>query len=251
MKMWYTIVSDSWHPGGRKWRPFRPKIESFEVALYAQTFPSWWKFPQERTVKWKWLSEAFPPIYAHFLFSYKLGLEDFTLLDLFAGIGGWSLGAVISGARKVVMIEIDKRKCQYLETNFTILKRYLEGHHDFEFKIIRGDVREVLKDGPKEEFDVIVASPPCEDASVLRALSHTYGLELRGTFPLTRWYLEWCEKYESPLALYENVISTKLEEMLRRYGWTVEKHDMGKVIPQRRRRIIAIRKTRQKITSFL
>jgi len=234
--VWFTITSDSWHPGGLSYR-FRPTVKSFKAALYAQTFPPFWRFPGEESVRWKWLGEAMPPLYARHLFTrFKTKGK---LLDLFAGIGGWGLGFVLTGnCHYIEMVEIDRRKCQYLEINFKELRRLVEGHvDDFEFNVIRGDVRDYE---PSEKFDVITASPPCEDYSVLRALSLRYGVELKGTLPLTRWYLEFIREQNPPLALYENVPSNKIREVLSRYGWRVEVHDMSSVIPQRRRRIIAI-----------
>jgi len=234
--VWYTITSDSWHPGGRAFR-IRPDIKSFKVALYAQSFPSFWHFPSEETTRWKWLGEAMPPLYARHLFlRFKVKGR---LLDLFAGVGGWSLGFVLTGhCRYVEMVEIDRRKCQYLELNFRRLKQLTEGHvEDWDFNVICSDVRNYE---PGEKFDVVVASPPCEDYSVLRALSKMYGLELKGTLPLTTWYLEFVRRHNPPLALYENVVANKIKEVLLRYGWRVETHDMSTIIPQRRRRIIAI-----------
>ena len=238
--MWYTITSDSWHPGGRSHR-FRPDVKLFEVALYAQSFPPFWRFPPEESIRWKWLGEAFPPLYARHLFmKLKVGGK---LLDLFAGIGGWSLGFVLTGKCEYIeMVEVDRRKCQFLEINFKLLKRFTEGHvDDWDFNVICSDVRSYE---PSDSFDAIVASPPCEDYSVLRALSKLYGVELKGTLPLTKWYLEFVRGYNPPLALYENVVSSKIKEVLIKYGWRVEVHDMSTIIPQRRRRIIAIyRKT--------
>ncbi|MBW2675083.1 MAG: hypothetical protein JRD89_17010, partial [Deltaproteobacteria bacterium] len=62
----------------------------------------------------------------------------------------------------------------------------------------------------------------------------------RGTLQLTKWYLEFIREYNPSLALYENVVANKIKEVLSRHGWRVEVHDMSSVIPQRRRRIIAI-----------
>jgi len=234
--MWYTVTSTSWHPGKAMGR--RARIRSFDVALYAQTFPPFWAFPGDETTRWKWLGEAVPPLYARYLFlKYGAGGE---LLDLFAGIGGWSLGFVLTGrARYVEMVEIDRRKCEYLRINFRRLRELTDGHlPDWDFNVVCADVRSYE---PSCEFSVIVASPPCEDFSKLRALSREYGVEVRGTLPLTSWYLDFVDSLNPPLALYENVVADAIRELLSRRGWRVEVHDMSAIIPQRWRRLIAIR----------
>jgi len=233
--VWYTITSTSWHPGTALGK--RVKVSSFEVALYAQTFPPFWALPSEETVRWKWLAEAMPPLYARYLFlRYNASGE---LLDLFAGIGGWSLGFVLTGRAKYVeMVEIDRRKCEYLRVNFRRLRELTDGHlPDWDFNVVNCDVRRYE---PSQRFDVVVASPPCEDYSKLRALSREYGIELRGTLPLTRWYLDFVDSLNPPLALYENVPGRRIRELLERRHWRVEVHDMSTIIPQRRRRIIAV-----------
>ena len=122
--MWYTITSESWHPGYRFGKK-RPKVGKFDVALYAQTFPPFWRFPSEESERWKWLAEAMPPLYARYLFM-RFGIGG-KLLDLFAGVGGWGIGFVLSGLCEYIeMVEVDKRKCRYLELNFKLLKRETE-----------------------------------------------------------------------------------------------------------------------------
>ena len=230
MKPLPTVTSVMWHPTPElraRWlRQYGRDRFSFEEAREAQTFPEWWEFPESKTKKWKWLGEAFPPRVAQYLFDRFLRGSGYVLLDLFAGIGGWGLGATWSGrVSKVIMVEVDPEKCRYLRRNFSKL--------GVEYEVLCTDVRKV---GPME-VDVVTASPPCEDLTVLKYFN--YNPTDRGTVPLTLYTLEYVERLAPELSLYENVYRRPLAELLRRYGWVVERFDMSRVIPQRRVRLVA------------
>jgi site-specific DNA-cytosine methylase len=221
-----------WHPTPElreRWlRQYGKDRFSFEEALHAQSFPSWWSFPETKTRKWKWLAEAFPPKVAEHLFNIYLKERNLTLLDLFAGIGGWSLGAVWSGRfRKVIMVEIDKEKCRYLDINFSKL--------DIDYEIICSDAREI----GVVKTDVISSSPPCEDLTVLKFFS--FNNTDKGTVPLTIFTAEYVKKAKPVIAFYENVYRKPLAEILRRRGWHVMRFDMSRIIPQKRIRLIGFR----------
>jgi len=239
--VWYTITPNIFHPNGSRWKK-RRIVNDIKVAMYAQTFPNFWILPLGKTVQFEWIGEAFPPLYARYLF-LKLNVPQGKLLDLFAGIGGWSLGYVLSGKAKYIeMVEIDKQKCKYLELNFKRLKKFTENHvNEWDFNVICKDVREYE---PSDKFEIITGSPPCEDFSKLRSLSRTYGKELKGTLPLTRRYIDIVLHVKPEIALYENVYAKALAKILKNYGFVVEKHDMSLIIPQRRERLIAYKTER-------
>ena len=114
-----------WHPTPKpreRWLKQCGKDRfSFEEALYAQTFPNNWLFPPQTAKRWKWLAEALPPKVAEYLFSTYVKGSNLVLLDLFADIGGWSLGAVWSRKfKKIIMVEKDAEKCRYLKLNFEL-----------------------------------------------------------------------------------------------------------------------------------
>jgi site-specific DNA-cytosine methylase len=231
-----TVTSVMWHPTPElreRWlRQYGRDRFSFEEALYAQTFPSNWLFPESKTVRWKWLGEAFPPKVAEYLFSKFVDGGNLVLLDLFAGIGGWGLGAVWSGEfSKVIMVEVDREKCRYLELNFSKL--------DVDFEVICNDVREI----DVIRADVITASPPCEDLTVLKFFR--YNETSVGTIPLTLHTIRYVEEARPRIAFYENVYRKPLAELLRRHGWHVERFDMSKLIPQKRVRLLAYRRFRR------
>jgi len=221
-----------WHPTPElreRWlKQYGKDRFSFEEALYAQTFPSWWSFPEAKTKKWKWLGEAFPPKVAEHLFNIYLNERNLTLLDLFAGIGGWSLGAAWSRRfRKVIMVEIDREKCRYLDINFSKL--------DIDYEIICSDVREI----DIIKADVITSSPPCEDLTVLKFFN--YNPTDAGTVSLTLFTISYVNKAKPVIAFYENVYRKILREILTSYGWSVSRFDMSKIIPQKRIRLLGVK----------
>jgi site-specific DNA-cytosine methylase len=221
-----------WHPTPElraRWlRQYGKDRFTFEEAKEAQTFPEWWEFPQSKTKRWKWLGEAFPPRVAEYLFNRFLSGTGYVLLDLFAGIGGWGLGATWSGRfSKVVMVEVNPEKCLYLRRNFSKL--------GIEYEVLCTDVRKV---GPMK-VDVITASPPCEDLTVLKYFN--YNPTDCGTVPLTIYTLEYVGRVNPALALYENVYRKLLVDILRKYGWAAVRFDMSGVIPQRRVRLLGYR----------
>ncbi len=238
MKIVYPTVVEAWHhppPELReRWKKQYGKERfTFEEALYAQSFPKSWIFPPQESKRWKWIAEAFPPKVAEYLFNQYLKENNLVLLDLFAGIGGWSLGAFWSNKfRKIIMVEKDREKCSYLRINFSRL--------GIDFEVVCEDVRNVdyLRLG---KIDVVVASPPCEDLSTLRFLNK-YGIRtVRGTIPLTTFTIELVEKLKPRVALYENVYRKELRRILEHHGWVCQRFDMSIIIPQKRIRLICVK----------
>jgi len=228
-----TVTSVMWHPTPElreRWlKQYGKDRFSFEEALYAQTFPKDWLFPEPKTVRWKWLGEAFPPKVAEYLFNRFVGGSDLVLLDLFAGIGGWGLGAVWSGRfKRIIMVEVNREKCRYLELSFSMLS--------VDFEVICSDVREI----DVIRADVITASPPCEDLTVLKFFSKNK--TNAGTVPLTLHTIKYVNEVRPAIAFYENVYRRPLAELLRKHGWHVERFDMSRLIPQKRVRLLAYRR---------
>jgi len=238
MKVIYPTVVEAWyHPPPElreRWkRQYGKDRFTFEEALYAQSFPNTWLFPPHESKRWKWIAEAFPPRVAEYLFRAYLCNNDNVLLDLFAGIGGWGLGAVWSGKfRKIIMIEIDREKCFYLRLNFEKL--------GVDFRVVCKDVRDVNYD-ELGRIDVITASPPCEDLSKLRFLNKYDIRVVRGTIPLTAFVIELVDRLNPKVALYENVYRKELRQTLEKAGWTCQRFDMSSIIPQKRIRLICVK----------
>jgi len=79
-----------------------------------------------------------------------LGVESMKVLDLFSGIGGFSLGLERAGMETVAFCEIDEHAQKVLNKNWPNVPIY-------------GDVRE--NDFMEVEADVITAGSPCQDIS--------------------------------------------------------------------------------------
>ena len=228
-----TVTSVMWHPTPElraRWlKQYGKDRFSFEEALHAQSFPEWWEFPVTKTKRWKWLAEAFPPRVAAYLLDKYTDSNNLLLLDLFAGIGGWSLGAAWTGKfKKIIMVEWDREKCRFLESNFSKLS--------ISYEVLCMDVRDldVIKS------DVVTASPPCEDLTVLKFFS--YNQTNKGTIPLTYFTLSYVDESKPKAAFYENVYRKVLVDMLNRRGWRALRFDMSRLIPQKRVRLIGLKK---------
>jgi len=238
-KIIYPTVTTAWykptHILRERWRKkYGRERFTFEEARRVQSFPDYWSFPYQKNIKWKWIAEAFPPRVAEYLFRKHVSGSNLVLLDLFSGIGGWSLGAYWSGKiTKTIMVEKDVRKCTYLKLNFKKL--------GIEYKVVCNDVQSV--DYKKlGKIDVVTTSPPCEDLSKLRFLNK-YGSRLvRGTVPLTRFSIEIVDMLKPRIAFYENVYRKSLRKLLENEGWKCTRFDMSNIIPQKRIRLICIKK---------
>ena len=236
MKILPTITSAMWHPPPElrlRWlREYGKDRFTFEEARRAQTFPSWWKFPNTKSRKWKWLAEAFPPKVAQHLFTNYVKHNNNILLDIFAGIGGWGLGATLSGKfSKIIMVEYDKSKCNFLNINFSQL--------EIEYEIICEDIRN-LDFSIFSNIDVVTVSPPCEDLSILRYFSRNSRAN-KGTVPLTLLAIEVVNTIKPRISFYENVYRRILVDILRKHGWYTLRFNMSKIIPQKRIRLIGIK----------
>ena len=212
---------------------------TFDEAREAQSFPFDWFFPKNNSLRWKWLAEAFPPRVAMYLFNTYLSEEkNYILLDLFGGIGGWSLGAIWTRKfSKIIIVEIDNHKCFYLKRNF-------QKYGNVEVEVICDDVRKINYN-KLGNIDVVTSSPPCEDLSILKYFD--YHPTSKGTIPLTLFTIQLVNKLNPKLALYENVWRKPLVHLFEKYRWKAVRFDMSKMIPQKRIRLIAVRNRIKKL----
>jgi len=159
------------------------------------------------------------------------------MLDLFAGIGGWSIGSFLYFFPQplyVEAVEIDARKVKVLNMIFKELKKYGD---EFEYNILNVDIR---KYEPSEKFDIVTGSPPCEDYTPLNAFRN-FRL-YAGTDELTQEYLRIVNSVKPVYAFYENVYAEPLVNSLKKEGFETKKIDFSQYIPQHRERLIALRK---------
>ena len=233
----FQAVTSHWVKAGRFRRERGYRVGDRALMEYLQGFPSWWAPGLAGSARLAAIADSMPPTYVYYLMRNRVVYKPRAVLDLYAGIGGWLLGIALYADRPFYYeaVELDKSRCRALEASLRLLNRF---HYiDIDYSIYCGDATEY---GPSQRFDMVVGSPPCEDASRLRTLAKTGGEA--GTYPLTERYIEIVERVNPPIALYENVPDPRLEDMLVRAGFHVEVHDMSQIIPQTRRRIIAIRR---------
>jgi len=204
---------------------------------YLQTFPRWWASSLDGVKRAEAISDAIPPLYVYYLFMNKFRYKPRTILDLYAGIGGWLLGIALYMDNDFYYEAVEKNRdrCRALERSLAFLNKF---HYiTIDYNIHCTDVMDYEANS---RFDLVVGSPPCEDVTSLSKLSRSrFDVREVGTYRLTEKYIEFVEKVKPHLAIYENVPDQRLEEVLKDAGFTVEVHDMSAIIPQHRKRIIA------------
>ena len=134
------------------------------------------------------------------------GMHGLSVLDLYAGTGGFGLEALRRGASSVVMVEKNRRRCEELKL---AASEMAEGE---QARVICGDAIKALQQiaGP---FDVVFADPPYADdpfGEIARELGSRGLLAQDGTVMLEHFH-----KTELPDDLDGLVIRTR-----RRYGDT-------------------------------
>lgn len=82
-------------------------------------------------------------------------LQDCRWLDLCCGSGSMGAEALVRGAKEVVGIEKSGTACKVIQQNWKKLATPAQS-----FKIIRGDIRSVLKSNTLKKFDLIYLDPP-------------------------------------------------------------------------------------------
>lgn len=186
------------------------------------------------------------------------GERAWTVLHLFSGIGGCTLGFKRAGFRSVGSIDFDAKACAQLErmTGTPAFCRDLATMQP-------GELRELVPASP----DVLVMSPPCKSFSgcmpAARAAEEHYvdmsQLAVRGTFlALEAW------EQGPGLILIENVpriqtrgapLLAQIVKLLHRYGYATDSrvHDCGKIggLAQHRDRFLLMARHMARVPSFL
>jgi len=226
-----NTVSGIWRRDTRYNRRFDENL-----ALWMQTFPPFLLYRLSKNDLIDYLADAIPPFAVYHLFKENQ-VKGKTMLDLFAGIGGWSIGAFLYFFPQplyVEAVEIDAGKTRVLNMIFKEMKKYNE---EFEYNILNVDIR---KYEPSKKFDIVVGSPPCEDYTPLNAFRN-FRL-YAGSDELTQEYLRVVNSVKPVYAFYENVYAEPLVNSLKKEGFETKKIDFSQYIPQHRERLIGIRK---------
>jgi len=159
----------------------------------------------------------------------------YKVLDIFSGIGGFSLGLQRAGMETVAFCEIEPYPVQVLKKNFPDI-------------LVHNDVRELTGDFVRErygEIDLICGGFPCQDISIARPQNKEIGIkgERSGLWSEFRRLID---EIRPKFALIENVsalrgrglnvILTELAKL--RYDACYTMFDSQYFgVPQRRRRI--------------
>ena len=182
------------------------------LALWMQTFPPFLLFKLPKNDLIDYLADAVPPFAVYHIFMENQ-VKGKSMLDLFAGIGGWSVGAFLYFFPRplyVEAVEIDARKIKVLHMIFKELKKYNE---EFEYSILNIDIR---KYEPSKKFDIVAGSPPCEDYTPLNAFRNFR--MYAGSDELTQEYLRVVNSAKPTYAFYENVYAEPLVNSLKKRG---------------------------------
>ena len=223
---------------------YREKFNE-EVALWIQGFPPVLRqYITNRRELIDVLADAMPPLVAYNLFR-EGKIKARSAVDLFAGIGGWSIGLALYSYPEPLYIEavdIDVKKVKIMEYQLNYLRKTF--YPELEFNIIVKDVRNY--EMPKE-VDVIMASPPCEDVTPLNAFRDF--VEYKGTVDLTKVFIDKVKDVNAKI-FYENVYDKRLVQVLTSAGFTVRREDFSRYIPQKRVRLIATKNVARQARLF-
>lgn len=157
-------------------------------------------------------------------------MTPFTLIDLFAGCGGMTLGFRESGRfRPVLAVERDPAAAETYRLNF--------GDH-----VAEASIEDVAR---FQRVDVVIGGPPCQGFSPLNR--DLVGFERRG---LWREYLRALRQAEPQAFVMENVPEllrsaeyADFKRRAQRLGFTIDEKILNAAdygVPQRRRRAIAM-----------
>ena len=78
------------------------------------------------------------------------------VLNLFCYTGSFSVYAAHGGAKSITSVDLSKTYLNWAKRNMQYNKLYNDEQHEF----VHDDVMEVIKDIPKETFDLIICDPP-------------------------------------------------------------------------------------------
>lgn len=135
-----------------------------------------------------------------------------SVLDLFAGAGGFSLGFHWAGFRTAVAVDHNPIAVETLQANFGHLgtKTFL---HDLAKMTPLDFSKNLRKQGIMDDFDVVVGGPPCQGWSrvgraklkSLRSLAGHHELATDPRNDLYRSFLGFIARFQPKVALMENV----------------------------------------------
>ncbi|ASG24034.1 DNA cytosine methyltransferase [Nitrospirillum viridazoti] len=177
--------------------------------------------------------------------------SDLVAVDLFAGAGGFSLGATLAGLQVIAAVEKDKDACRTYRTN--LVDPVVGGPKLFEEDILEVDPHRLMDDVGlvPGACDVLIGGPPCQGFSTHRLKN--VGIDDPRNRLLLR-YFEFVAALRPKFFLVENVpglLWPRHEKYLRAFyekavdiGYAVETprllnaRDFG--VPQNRKRVFLL-----------
>jgi DNA (cytosine-5)-methyltransferase 1 len=162
-------------------------------------------------------------------------LSGISVLDLYCGIGGLSLGFALALGARVTGLDIDKWAVETYNLN---LNRFG----------CRAVVQDVLKWKPEGEFDIVIGGPPCQPFSVANTVKRGEDHPLFPTFPR---FFDVVLELRPKVFLMENVkgLITKtfahylVQQLSRMQDYHVKYAVLNAVnygVPQRRERLFVV-----------
>jgi DNA (cytosine-5)-methyltransferase 1 len=179
-----------------------------------------------------------------------------TLIDLFSGCGGASLGFKEAGFKIVAAVDIDHSACETYTMNVGV--QPIEGN----LRDVTGE--QILKKAglKRDEVDVIVGCPPCQGFSSLRRTKKGDSPDHRDDLLMV--FAQRIVEIFPRMVVFENVrgiMHGRGKAYLRRFIKKLEKHGyfpMGKLfdaadfgVPQHRKRLILIFAREEEVTDDL
>jgi len=216
---------------------------SYREAARLQSFPDSFVFGGPNSAVAKQIGNAVPPILAYWL-AKSFGRPG-TLIDLFAGAGGLSLGFHWAGWKSVVATDIDEHAMATFARN--IHSRVVVG--DIRASKVRSEIISLATEGSKKAPRILVGGPPCQGFS-------TAGNKRSRSDERNHLFKDYCALVRAiaPDAfLFENVtgllnmeggavfaeVVTGLKKVAKEIQvWRVSADEYG--VPQRRKRVIIV-----------
>jgi len=244
----YTITTYFNRPGnGTYIHPEENRLISAREAARIQTFPDGFEFKGSKSSYLKQIGNAVPPIFARQLAcKIKSTFPKLsTVVDLFAGCGGMTVGFKQEGFRSVLANDVEKHYIATFKHNFQ------------DTKTIVGDIRESnIQESilDLDKVDILIGGPPCQGFSLAGKQNKD---DVRNF--LFRDYFSIIEGLKPKIFIMENVpgiltmnngaFLEKIQTLSTRLGYKLEINKIFTTnysVPQKRKRVIIIGKKTEK-----
>lgn len=132
-------------------------------------------------------------------------VERFSVVSLFSGAGGLDLGFIMSGRYKILIAnDVEEHMVKTYSINFgaKIVSRIVPNLYP---QVILGDVSHLDLSSLKEDVDVIIGGPPCQDFSILRSSTTERGGILVKRGRLYAYFVKALAVLQPKAFVFENV----------------------------------------------